>query len=278
MGEMGQHWGVALSPDGTRAAVSQARLYSKDLDIWVYDFAPGTLDRLTSDPARDSMPVWAPDGSRIAFTSHRGDPDIYQKASNGVGNEEVLFKSDEWKRPYDWSPDGHSWFTAAASGHFDLWYLPLAGDDRKPRPYLQTQFSQSQAQFSPDGRFVAYTSDETGRNEIYVRPFPQASGGKWLVSTNGGTEPRWRRDGKELFYISADSKMMAAGVTTAPAFKKPGIPNRCSRCLFWAAEASFRYDVPRRPEVSDRRSSNGWDDHSAFNDHNCAELAGLVKK
>jgi serine/threonine protein kinase len=246
VGEMGQHMGVVLSPDGARAAVSQvetARGFG-NVDIWVHDFAHGTLDRLTYDPGRAWMPVWAPDGSRIAYTSNRGNAEIYQKASNGVGNEEVLLKSDEWKRPYDWSPDGHILLYGASLGseRIDLWYLPLAGDERKPRPYLQTEFSQSQARFSPDGRFVAYTSNETGRNEVYVRPFPQASGGKWPVSTNGGTEPHWRRDGKELYYISADSKMMVAGVTTIPAFNMLGNPKPLFTVPVLGGGAT-RYDV-----------------------------------
>jgi Tol biopolymer transport system component len=171
--------------------------------------------------------VWSPDGSRIAFSSNRAlGFDLYQKASNGVGNEDVLFKSNEGKVAYDWSPDGqfllYGVSGALDAGHSDLWYLSLSGNDRKPLRYLQTTLGQTQ--FSPDGRFVAYTSDETGKSEVYVRPFPRASDGKWVVSTNGGTQPRWRRDGRELFYISADSKMMAAGVTTAPVFKKSGDP------------------------------------------------------
>jgi dipeptidyl aminopeptidase/acylaminoacyl peptidase len=197
----------------------------------------------------DAMPVWSPDGSRIAFSSQRsGVSDLYQKASNGVGNEGVVFKSDEGKRPYDRSPDGHFLiYGIGAAGHFDLWYLSFAGDDRKPRAYLQTRFSQSQSQFSPDGRLVAYTSDETGKNEIYVRPFPQAAGRKWAVSTNGGTQPRWRRDGKELFYISADSKMTAVGVTTTPEFKKTGNPN----ALFTAPVLGGGIDLgPSRYDVS----------------------------
>jgi Tol biopolymer transport system component len=199
------------------------------------------------------MAVWSPDGGRLAFAKRTtGSLGIYQKASNGVGNEEILLKSDELQYLYDWSPDGRFLVYGTVSGtHIDLWYLPVTGDDHKPRAYLQSQFSQKQAQFSPDGRFVAYTSDETGRSEIYVRPFPNVSGGRWLVSTNGGTQPRWRRNGKELFYISADSKMMAAVVTTTPEFQKLDDP----KALFpvpvlggggeFNAINVFRYDVSR---------------------------------
>jgi Tol biopolymer transport system component len=252
VGELGQHYGMALSRDGTRAAVSQSTdsTANGNFDIWVHQFASGTRERLTSDPAIDTSPVWSPDDRRIAFSSIRsGVLDLYHKASNGVGNEGVLVKSDTAKHAYDWSSDGDFLlYGSGSAGHFDLWYLPLAGDDREPKPYLQTQFSQSQAQFSPDGHLVAYTSDESGRNEVYVRPFPRAASGKWAVSTNGGTQPRWRRDGKELFYVSADSKMMAVGVTTAPEFKKTGDP----KALFTAPLLGggvdigpFRYDVSR---------------------------------
>ncbi len=125
----------------------------------------------------------------------------------------------------DWSPDGRFLLYARRRelGECELWVLPLTGDDRKPTPYLQTDFNVSQARFSPDGRYVAYTSNASGRNEVYVQPFPAAAGGKWMVSQGGGSQPRWRRDGKELFYISADSKVMAVPVATTPAFT-PGVP------------------------------------------------------
>ncbi|HKE20778.1 MAG TPA: protein kinase, partial [Bryobacteraceae bacterium] len=265
VGEPGPQNSVVLSPDGSRAAVSEAAApwvslwdrfgqgylpTSPDFDIWVRDFAHRTRERITTDPSAHWMAVWSPDGARLAFAIRTtGSIGIYQKTSNGVGNEEVLLKSDALLYPYDWSPDGRFLVYGIPSGsHYDLWYLPVTGDDRQPKAYLQSQFSQTQAQFSPDGRFVAYTSDENGRSEIYVRPFPNASGGRWLVSTNGGTQPRWRRDGKELFYISADSKMMAAGVTTTPEFKKLDDP----KALFTvpvlgggSATNVFRYDVSR---------------------------------
>jgi serine/threonine protein kinase/WD40 repeat protein len=241
---------VVLSPDGSRAAVSQTLgPTSSDCDIWVRDFAQGTLERITSGPSQPWIAVWSPDGSHVAFASRSsGSLGIYQKSSNGVGNEEILLKSDALLYPYDWSPDGRFLIYGRPGSHLDLWYLPVTGDDRKPRAYLQSQFSQSQAQFSPDGRFVAYTSDETGRSEIYVRPFPNASGGRWLVSTNGGTQPRWRRNGKELFYISADSKMMAAGVTTTPEFKKLDDPKAMFPVPVLSGGSAFnvfRYDVSR---------------------------------
>ena len=193
------------------------------------------------------MAVWSPDGSRIAFSSQRdGNSNLYLKVSSGAGAEDVLLKSSGQKSPYDWSPDGRFLLygqLAGATG-FDLLVLPLTGDDRRPRPYLATESQESQARFSPDGRFVAYTSDETGKSEVYVRPFPDASSGMWQISTAGGNQPRWRRDGKELFYISADSKIMAVNVRTAPVFQQGD-----SKALFptaiWGGAATVnvtRYD------------------------------------
>jgi len=239
--------GVALSRDGTRTAASYSRqspLTRAGLvptDIWLHEFARNTSTPFTSDPAPDAFPTWSPDGSRIIFSSPRGSAwDLYQKNSNGAGNEELLFKSSDAKYAQDWSRDGrfllYSGRLGGGIGGFggdndlDLWVLPLTPGntpgnpaDRKPEPYLKTGFSESQGKFSPDGRFVAYRSDASGRDEIYVQPFPVASGDKVTVSTGGVTEPRWRGDGKEILYISADSKMMAVEVSTNPVFKA-GIP------------------------------------------------------
>jgi Tol biopolymer transport system component len=212
---------VALSPDGAKVAVS--RLDSQAVGtsvIWVYEFAHGNGQRLTFDRAASYMPVWSPDGSRLVFTSSpSGSNDLYQKASSGVGTEDSLLKSMETKSSYDWSRAGR-WllYGLLSAGPWELWILPLTGNDHKPWRYLASQYNESQGRFSPDGHFVAYTSDESGKNEVYVQTFPQASGGKWLIS-KGGTMPHWRHDGKELFYLSADSRMMVIDVTTTPEFR-----------------------------------------------------------
>jgi len=248
VGEPGQYNTVALSPDGTRAAVSLFDPHSANIDLWVREFARDTSTRLTFDNARDWMATWSPDGSRIIFGSRRGDgnDNLYQKVSSGAGNEEVLLKSDGRKYPYDWSQDGRFLLYAAGGEKgYDLWVLPLTGDDRKPTLYLQTEFDESQARFSPDGHFVAYTSNASGKSEVYVQPFPTASGGKWQVSQGGGNQPRWQRDGKEIFYISADSKMMAVDVTETPAFK-PGVPKALFPAPIWGGATTTnvtRYDV-----------------------------------
>jgi eukaryotic-like serine/threonine-protein kinase len=155
------------------------------------------------------------------FSSVReGALNLYSKPSNGATNEEVLLKSNEGKIALDWSHDGKYllYDVNDPKTKADLWYLPMKEGDRKPVRYLATEFNEGQARFSPDGRFVAYTSDESGAAEIYVRTFPDPSG-KWQVSKNGGAYPRWRRDGKELFYLAGGTRIMAVDVTTGATFQ-----------------------------------------------------------
>jgi Tol biopolymer transport system component len=159
--------------------------------------------------------IWSPDGSRIVFNSNRkGHYDLYQKAASGAGTEKVLLEDNLDKNPLSWSPDGrfllYSTGTASPKTGADLFVLPLSGD-RKPQPFLQTPFNELGGQFSPDGRWIAYTSNESGKYEVYVQPYP-GPGGKWQISTAGGGIPRWRRDGTEIFYIAPDYKLMAAGI------------------------------------------------------------------
>jgi eukaryotic-like serine/threonine-protein kinase len=150
--------------------------------------------------------------------------------ANGAGQDELLLKNEDNKVPNDWSRDGRYVLYArqapSPGSRSELWVLPVAGTaaDRKPSPFLEAAFNVASGQFSPDSRWIAYASDESGRPEIYVQPFPaSAAGGKWLVSSGGGTQPHWRRDGKELLYIAPDGKLMAAEVSTDTAFH-PGVP------------------------------------------------------
>ncbi|MGH9955582.1 MAG: TolB family protein, partial [Pyrinomonadaceae bacterium] len=192
--------------------------------------------RFTFGPETDLFPVWSPDGSRIVFGSDREGPrHLYHKPATGAGKEELLLKSDLNKIPMDWSADGRFilYIVVDSKTRFDLWVLPLFGD-QKPFPLLQTEFNERLARFSPDGRWITYVSDESGINQVYVQSFP-ASGGKWQVSTSGGHFPAWRRDGKELFYISGDKKMMSVDVKGEGATFESGAP----KALFELRVPSF---------------------------------------
>jgi serine/threonine protein kinase len=216
LGDSGRYGDLELSPDGKRASVSIPDQGGKGRDIWLYDVARGLRTRFTFDPADEFTSVWSPDGSRVVFNSRRkGHLDLFQKASSGAGTEEVLLEDNVDKYPESWSPDGRFILystggnTPRTTGN-DLFVLPLSGD-RKPFPFLNTQFNEAQGQFSPDGRWIAYRSDESGRGEVYVAPFP-GSGGKWQISTGGGIYPRWRRDGTEILYFAPDYRLMSATV------------------------------------------------------------------
>jgi eukaryotic-like serine/threonine-protein kinase len=204
----------ALSPDETKFAISRTDPNLTGSDIWILDTS-GRSSRLTFDPAVETNPIWSPDGTRIVFSSNRLGPfDLYWKFASGAGNEELLLKSDNTKFALDWSADGQFvlYQDIAQTTQRDLWALPLFGD-KKPIAVVQTNFNEAQGNFSPDGHWVAYVSDESGTSQVYVQNFPPA-GGKWMVSINGGSMPRWRRDGNELFYIASNNKLMAVPVMT----------------------------------------------------------------
>ncbi len=219
----------ALSPDGKRLAASKIDPRAGgETGIWLLDLLRGVSTRFTFDLAPDSAPVWSPDGSRVAFAASRaGGNGIYQKTTNGAGKEQALVSAtgDE-KLPDDWSRDGRFllYTQQDPQTHADLWVLPLAGDGTPSgtaTPFANTAFSEEQGRFSPDTRWIAYASDESGRSEIYIQPFPPPpnGGSKTPISRDGGSQPRWRRDGKELFYSSPDGKLMAVDVTEGPIFK-----------------------------------------------------------
>ena len=212
----------ALSPDGRRVAAQ--RTMHGNIDLWLFD--AGRETKLTFDAGRDMYPVWSPDGSRIAFSKDlKGALSLYQKSSRGGGAEELLLASSgNVLAPQAWSPDGRFLLYTERSPvtALDLWVLPLDGK-QPPSVFLNSKFEERSPQFSPDGRWVAYMSDETGRPEIYLRPFP-ASSGQFPVSTTGGIAPRWRKDGKELYYIAPDSKLMAVSMATTGRAPEMGAP------------------------------------------------------
>ena len=203
-----------ISPDGAKVAVElyDPQISDTDSDIWLYDTGRGVKTRFTAKPGTARGPCWSPDGKHLVFSSNRrGHFDLYEKSADGSGGEELLYDSAIGKYCQSWSPDGRSLlFMTVNNANRDIWTLPVAGD-RKPVPYLQTEFSEAGGQYSPDGKWVAYFSDESGNNEVYVRSV-LPTGGKLLVSPSGGSHPRWRRDGKEVFYLSAARELMAAKV------------------------------------------------------------------
>ena len=227
LGDAAPYGDLELAVDGRRASVS-IRVGSVARDIWLYNVERGLRTRFTFDPANEFASVWSPDGSRVIFNSIRkGTMDLYQKPSSGAGAEELLLEDKLSKFPLSWSPDGRSILFRSTGGPTadDLFILPLSADSsagslrgsgqaeqgRKPVPFMATQFGETSGQFSPDGRWIAYRSNESGRFEVYVAPFP-GPGGKWQVSTAGGDLPRWRRDGSEIFFLSLDNRLMAAAV------------------------------------------------------------------
>jgi eukaryotic-like serine/threonine-protein kinase len=220
VGSSGRHRRIELSSDGQRVAVDRG-VIRQGGDIWLTELTRSSTSRFTFDPSQNNQsPIWSPDDTTIAFTSLRsGKWGIYARPSRGAGNEQRLLESDNPVYPMSWSPDGGSIVyqtdtRSASPGSIDVWLLPLSAD-RRPAPLAATAFSSERSgQISPDGRWLAYASNETGTSEIYVQAFPAATT-KWPVSTGGGWYPRWRRDGRELFYLRPpNGKMMAVDVRT----------------------------------------------------------------
>jgi Tol biopolymer transport system component/predicted Ser/Thr protein kinase len=233
LGEMAPHDAPRISPDGRYVAVAISDLGIGTEDVWVYDVARNLRTRFTFDPAVDINPIWSHDSSRVIYASNRaGRFDLYQKSVTGAGVEEVLFQSDVDKFPLHLSRDGRfllfGIFTSGAGG--DVWVLPLEGDP-KPVAFLNSRFDEGNPRFSPDGRWIAYNSGETGRPEVYIAPFP-GPGRKWQVSANGGVEPHWRDDGKEIYFSNLDGKVVAVTVAAAAG----GLTLSAPRQLFESTE------------------------------------------
>ncbi len=214
--------GPRLSPDGRRVAVA---IEEQETQVWVYDLTRETPTRLTFEGNANFTSLWTPDGKRIAFQSNKeGSANLFWQLADGSGGLERLTTSDYIHAPMSWSPDGQllAFIEIAPTTGYDIWVLRLGdpstplGAGRKAQVFLRTPFNESAPRFSPDGRWLAYISDESGRYEVYVQPYPGPAG-KWLVSTEGGTEPVWNPNGRELFFRSGD-KMMAVEITTQPAF------------------------------------------------------------
>jgi Tol biopolymer transport system component len=238
LGAPGNQANPRISPDGKRVALDITDAKTGNTDIWIYESSRGVATRFTFDPSEETNPIWSPDVSRIVFSSNPLRlADLYQKDSSGAGSQEVLYQSVAAKFACDWSRDGRFILYRdrdPKTSDFRLQALPLTGD-RKPMAVANTKGERTAGQFSPDGRWVAYSSNESGKREIFVASFP-GPGGKWQVSTSGGSEPIWRRDGRELFYLASDGKLMAVWV-------KPG-------STFEAGEAKALFQTRAREHVS----------------------------
>jgi Tol biopolymer transport system component len=211
-----------LSPDGKRIAVAISEPNASKANIWIYDVERGTRSRFTFAPARETFPVWSPDGVWLVYgSSARGPFGLYRKRSDGTGPEELLLQTQNSTLPSSFSPDGNLLAFDAFGGpqraKTGILILPLTGD-RKPYAFLQTPANAGNAQFSPDGKWIAYVSDESGRSEVYVTGFPRPEG-KWQVSSAGGQQPRWTRDGKELFYLEGRNGLMVVDMKTEGGFQ-----------------------------------------------------------
>src|SRR5262249_2033139 len=193
--------GLSLSPNGKRVAVH--RHDPDGGDVWIFETGQTEPAKFTFEAGQDnSSPVWTPDGTQIAFASHRnGKWGIYIKLADNTRNEELLMESDVPSAPMSWAPDGQTlvYWTMSAKTQGDIWALPLKGE-KKPFPILTSSADERHPQLSPDGKWIAYSSNATGRSEIYIQPFPQ--GTKIQVSLNGGVFPRWGNGGKEIYFMS----------------------------------------------------------------------------
>lgn len=240
VGQPDRYAALRISPDGKRIAAVLADAVGVP-DIWLLDFARGFPSRLTFGHAFGTA-IWSPDGQHISYHL-LNNTKILERDANGPGQENTLLQSQNTVYLNDWSPDGRYLVYSQISpeGRYELWLLPTTGD-RKPAPFLRTAFDELQGQFSPDSKWIAYTSNESGRQEIYVQGFP-AGGARWLVSSGGGTLARWRRDGKEIFYRALDGKLMVVSVRNVRGGLEFGTPAALFRTSEPQGQFSYPYDV-----------------------------------
>jgi Tol biopolymer transport system component len=238
---------VELSPKADRVAVDITA--SPGRDVWVIDIARNVTSRITSD-GTNWTPSWSPDASQLIFASSRGGSNhIYRKSSTGVGTEELVSPNDSNQIPVHLSPDGRYIVfsrlrpAGSSTGGVDTWIMENLGE-KKTMPFVESQFDKAQARISPDGHYLAYATNDTGIYQIVVQTFPDPNGAKWQITAQGGIEPKWRHDGRELYYLALDGKMMAVPVKPDHTFGTPSVlfqtPLAVGRNL---TPRSRRYDV-----------------------------------
>jgi len=241
-GQVDQYNTVRIAPDGRRAAVSIAD-FSGSYDIWTIDLARGVKTRVTTG-GRGLTMIWSPDSSKVIHYSVNGTA-LFETSATGAGPDDVLYQSSRPVYADDFSPGSRYLVFEELSPdyRYTLWLLSLEPGDRKPVPYLRTSSNQSNAQVSPDGKWLAYTSDESGQQQVYVNSFPVAGEARWQVSNGGGNYSRWRRDGKELFYRAPDGRLMAASVRAGAQGLEFGIPAALFRTVEPLGPHVYPYDV-----------------------------------
>ena len=240
-----------ISPDGSKVALD---VRDQQLDIWIWDLVRETLTRLTFDPGEDEFPLWSPDGKRVAFSSSRAGGSTFKTglfwvAGDGTGAVERLAQGDRQTFPGAVTPDGSQVIVhgSGPEGNDDIGLVAVNGKTaegtpgKDVRPLLQTMFAEANPALSPDGRWLAYQSDESGREEIYVRPFPDVDAGRWQVSTGGGIQASWARSGRELFYRNGPA-LMAVPVQTGTGFVA-GTPKALFQGPYFGGPGGRSYDV-----------------------------------